>query len=83
MVSYIRARAEGLGKECKVGLMQRPERVVVTSLGLLLCGLCSRCTSFDALWLAAAPMILIAILANGTAIARILHVRKQMDGRGE
>mgnify|MGYP000336837431 FL=1 len=29
MVSYVRARAEGLGIECKVGLMQRPERVVV------------------------------------------------------
>ena len=81
MVSYIRARAEGLGKECKVGLMQRPERVVVTSLGLLLCGLLSGINGFDALWCAAAPMILIAILANGTAIVRILHVRGQMDGR--
>ena len=33
MVSYVRARAEGLGLECKVGIMQRPERVVLTSLG--------------------------------------------------
>jgi CDP-diacylglycerol--glycerol-3-phosphate 3-phosphatidyltransferase len=63
--------------------MQRPERVVVTSLGLLLCGLLNGIEGFDALWCAAAPMILIAILANGTAIARILHVRKQMDGRGK
>ena len=30
MVSYVRARAEGLGLECKVGFMQRPERVVLT-----------------------------------------------------
>ena len=30
MVSYVRARAEGLDLECKVGLMQRPERIVVT-----------------------------------------------------
>ena len=36
MVSYVRARAEGLGIECKVGFMQRPERVVLTSLGALL-----------------------------------------------
>ena len=36
MVSYVRARAEGVGLECKVGFMQRPERVVVTSIG---CGL--------------------------------------------
>lgn len=36
MVSYTRARAEGLGYECKVGLFTRFERVVVLSLGLLL-----------------------------------------------
>ena len=34
MVSYVRARAEGLDIECKVGLMQRPERVVVTSVAV-------------------------------------------------
>ena len=32
MVSYTRARAEGLGIECKGGLMQRPERVVLVGL---------------------------------------------------
>ena len=80
MVSYIRARAEALGCECKVGLMQRPERVVVTSVGLLLTGLLQDAVrdSFDPIWFTAVPMILIAILANGTAIARILHVRKQL-----
>ena len=80
MVSYVRARAEALGKECKVGLMQRPERVVVTSLGLLLSGLLQDVVSqwFDPIWFVAAPMILIAILANGTAIARIVHVKRQM-----
>lgn len=41
MVSYVRARAEGLGIECKVGFMQRPERVVLTSLGALFCGVFS------------------------------------------
>jgi CDP-diacylglycerol--glycerol-3-phosphate 3-phosphatidyltransferase len=35
MVSYIRARMEGLGIECKAGLFTRPERVVVMALGLL------------------------------------------------
>lgn len=30
MVSYVRARAEGLGVECKIGFLQRPERVVIT-----------------------------------------------------
>ncbi len=39
MVSYVRARAEGLGLECKVGFMQRPERVVLTALGAMFCGI--------------------------------------------
>ncbi len=36
LVSYIRARAEALGLECKVGLFTRAERVIVLALGLLL-----------------------------------------------
>ena len=35
LVSYVRARAEGLEVECKVGLMQRPERIVLLSVGVL------------------------------------------------
>ncbi len=34
MVSYIRARAEGLGVECRDGLMQRPERIVTVGVSL-------------------------------------------------
>ena len=47
MVSYVRARAEGLDIECKVGVMQRPERVVLTSLGALFCGIFRNITAFD------------------------------------
>jgi CDP-diacylglycerol--glycerol-3-phosphate 3-phosphatidyltransferase len=36
MVSYIRARVEGLGIECKAGIFTRPERVIIMALGLLL-----------------------------------------------
>lgn len=36
LVSYTRARAEALGLECKVGLMSRPERVVLVAIGLFL-----------------------------------------------
>jgi CDP-diacylglycerol--glycerol-3-phosphate 3-phosphatidyltransferase len=36
MVSYIRARAEGMGINCEVGVFTRPERVAILSLGLLL-----------------------------------------------
>jgi len=35
LVSYTRARMEGLGVECKAGLFTRPERVIVLALGLL------------------------------------------------
>ncbi len=38
LVSYIRARMEGLGIECRAGLFTRPERVIVLALGLLLSG---------------------------------------------
>ena len=72
MVSYTRARAEGLGVECKIGLMPRPERVVVTSLGCILVPLC-----YSTLPLVIA-MAIIAILSNLTAVARILHVSKNI-----
>lgn len=70
MVSYVRARAEGLDIECKVGLMQRPERVVLTALGAIFCGI------FDNLWILVVPMIIIAVLANITAFWRIAHCYK-------
>ena len=72
MVSYVRARAEGLDIECKVGLMQRPERVVVTALGAIVTGL-----SGEIWWLAGA-MIVIALLANATAFWRIAHCYRQL-----
>jgi CDP-diacylglycerol--glycerol-3-phosphate 3-phosphatidyltransferase len=36
LISYARARLEGLGYECKVGWMERPERLVLLIAGLLL-----------------------------------------------
>ena len=39
LVSYVRAKAEGLQIECKVGLMQRPERIILLALGVLVQGL--------------------------------------------
>lgn len=79
MVSYVRARAEGVGLECKVGFMQRPERVVVTSAGCLACGITglaapqSPDTAFIILLVA---MAVIAVFANITAFARIDVCRK-------
>lgn len=78
MVSYVRARAEGLQLECKVGLMQRPERVVVTIAGMMLCGILDGVVPFDTLWFVTGSQIIIAILANYTAFYRILHVKGQL-----
>lgn len=74
MVSYVRARAEGVGIECKVGFMQRPERVVVTSIGCLACGitgLASPNTPYAAMMILVIAMAIIAIFANITAFARV------------
>lgn len=72
MVSYVRARAEGLNIECKVGLMQRPERVVVTAVTAMLTGITGN------IWWLAGGMILIAVLANVTAFWRIIHCYRVM-----
>jgi len=61
LVSYARARAEGVGVECKVGVMTRVERVAVLVIGLLTEQM--RIT----LWV-------LAILANLTAVHRVVHV---------
>lgn len=83
MVSYVRARAEGLGLECKIGFMQRPERVIVTALGALLTGILGQngvCWAVEVLFYA---MVLIAVFANFTAIARILHSKAQLKGSAD
>ena len=73
MVSYVRARAEGLGLECKVGFMQRPERVVLTSLAAVFCGV------FGEMLILIIPMGVIAFAANLTAFARLAHCYKLLN----
>lgn len=68
MISYTRARAEGLGIDCKVGLMQRGERVFSIGLASLLFG-----ESAGGLALKAV-IIALAILTNLTAVHRIIWV---------
>ncbi len=65
MVSYTRARAEGLGIECKGGILQRPERLTILITGLIL-GLVS-----PALWI-------LAIFTNVTSLQRIYEVYTQV-----
>jgi CDP-diacylglycerol---glycerol-3-phosphate 3-phosphatidyltransferase len=61
MVSYTRARAEGLGIACKSGIMQRPERIVVLILGLITGWM------LPVLWV-------LAIMTNVTVVQRIYEV---------
>ena len=67
LVSYTRARAEALGLNCKVGLMTRPERLILLGVGLLL-------QKFGVL---AVVMYILAVLTAYTVLQRILHVRRQ------
>ncbi len=62
MVSYARARAEGLGVACRAGLFARPERLAVIIAGLL--------TGF-----VLPALVILAIATNATAVRRLLHVR--------
>jgi CDP-diacylglycerol--glycerol-3-phosphate 3-phosphatidyltransferase len=65
LVSYTRARAESLGVECKVGLMSRPERVILIAVGLF----------FDVL-----PYVIYIMLALTvfTVVQRVVHTYRQL-----
>jgi len=82
MVSYTRARAEGLGVECKIGFMQRPERVVVTALSTLAAGIVgvniNPLSDFDPNCILICAMAIIAIFANLTTFARLGHAKRQL-----
>lgn len=71
MISYTRARAEALGLDCKVGMMQRPERIVLVGGVSLAFGL-----SWDGLALKVV-FVVMAILTNLTALQRILWVYRR------
>lgn len=84
MVSYVRARAEGLGIECKIGFLQRPERVVITAVALLAAGICGNAAvSFDANLILIYAMAFIAVFANLTAFARVAYSRRALIKRSE
>lgn len=87
MVSYVRARAEGLGLECKSGLMQRPERVVLTALGALCCGIFAPLMLeneyFEPILLFTVPLLFVAVFSNITAFGRLNHCRKLLSNQEE
>lgn len=67
LVSYTRARAEGLGVACKVGLFTRLERVLVLALGLMLLQMTT-------------ALVILAVGSWLTVLQRILHVGRQSRG---
>lgn len=69
MISYARARAEGLGLQAKVGIAPRPERVIILGVGLLI-----------NVQTTVAALIILAVLTHVTAIQRLYHVWRQTDG---
>jgi CDP-diacylglycerol---glycerol-3-phosphate 3-phosphatidyltransferase len=68
VTSYARARAESLIPSCKVGFMERPERIILLIIG----GLSHRMEAV--LWI-------LAVLGNWTVIARIIYTWKELPRR--
>jgi len=68
LVSYTRARAEGLGYECKVGIAARAERLLLLGLPTLLLG-----PGRDG-WLLFAIVALLALATTITVVQRVVHV---------
>lgn len=94
MVSYVRARAEGLGVECSGGLMQRPERVLTIGISALVCGLAylqigrfrhtipsSDFPLFESITFFTFPIFVLAILTNITAIRRLSDAKKALKNK--
>ena len=91
MVSYVRARAEGLGITCSDGLMQRPERILTIGISAIVCSLVSHYTGvfkynlpgssfpiFENITIFVWPLFALAVLSNYTAINRLLSSKKAL-----
>lgn len=72
LTSYVRARAEGLGLECIVGWLERPERIAALVIGLLLGRV-----------ILVISILFIAVMSVITVFQRILHVKRVSGAGGE
>lgn len=93
MVSYTRARAEGLGVECKEGLMQRPERVITIGVTAIACGITAYFIGgdykvylpgttiqvFETISVFTIPLTIMAVLTNYTAFKRLIDAKAALD----
>lgn len=92
MVSYTRARAEGLGANASVGLMQRPERIILVSMASLLTWVFSKILGpdfaykvdwisqplFETISVFSYPIFFLAISANITALRRLYFAKSEL-----
>ncbi|WP_432713173.1 DUF4833 domain-containing protein [Pedobacter sp.] len=97
MVSYTRARAEGLGVECKGGLMQRPERVITIGVVAIACGITGHYVGgdykvyvpgisfhvFETMSIFTIPITIMAFMTNITAINRLNDAKKALNLKDE
>jgi CDP-diacylglycerol--glycerol-3-phosphate 3-phosphatidyltransferase len=68
LVPFARARAETVIPSCKVGIMERPERILLLAVGSL----------FDVM----VPVLwILTVLSHITVLQRIVHTRRQLSGR--
>jgi len=94
MVSYTRSRAEGLGIDCAVGMMQRPARVVIIGASAMFCGLAyylfgsftykiadGTVPLFETISIFTLPVTFVAIMSNFTAFQRLNHCRIELNKR--
>lgn len=93
MVSYTRARSEGLGIQNKGGLMQRPERVVLTGVSAMACGITAyfiggdyklfipgfKYHVFETMSVFTIPITIMAVLTNITALRRLFAAKKALE----
>jgi len=70
LVSYIRARAEGLGWQCQVGLFTRAERVIVLAIGLLI----------NQIFIALCVLVIFVFI---TVVQRLVYLWKQEKFKGD
>ena len=71
MVSYLRARSEGLGIDCKVGIMTRPERVTALGTGMII-----------AHWFPLVMLVVLGIIAALTMLTtaqRLIHTGRSLS----
>ncbi|THV37056.1 phosphatidylinositol phosphate synthase [Glycomyces buryatensis] len=68
VVSYVKARCESLGEKCDVGIMERPERLILAGVAVL-------AESFGVPYAMEVGMAVLALLTTITVVQRLVHAR--------